>query len=66
MGFFSLERQMFVTGLFRGVSVLMEAQGLWHISANKKWQLGSEKNCKIFSFLGVECFSPSPAVKSVL
>lgn len=35
MGFISLERQVSVTGLFRKVSVLTEAQGLWHIPANR-------------------------------
>lgn len=33
MGFISLE--VFVTGFFRKVSVLTEARGLWHISANR-------------------------------
>lgn len=37
---------MFVTGLFRRISVLVEAQGLWHISTNRNgdWEMRRTQN----------------------
>lgn len=49
MGFISLERQMFIAGLFRRVSVLMESQGLWHISTNRNGDREVRRIAKCFS-----------------
>lgn len=35
MGFIDLERQVFVMGPFRKVSVVTEAQGLWRVATNR-------------------------------
>lgn len=52
-------------GTFQKGFCLTEAQGLWHISANRNGDR-EEINSKMFWFLGMECFSPSPAARSVL